>query len=186
MLVVIGQNPGFHEDISGFPFVGETGCDLHRAYLGGISAPTLAHIYLTNSYRCYHATGNPRPTYVTRCLPHLKTDLSDIACQHPDSPLFLLALGASATLAIGRLGGPITKLTAGFSNQGHSLGLDGATWHCYYTYHPAAVMRTRNLAIAVSDHMGLLQQALLGHLPQVTKPDLIDPFPPHKEIPTCP
>lgn len=188
VLVVVGQNPGLQEDLQGLPFVGPTGQDLHRAYLGGIQAPELAHIYLTNSYRCYHATGNPRPTYVTRCLHHLQHDLTVVASRHPESRLHLLALGASATLAFGRLGGPATKLTAAFSQQGHPLSLDGASWTCFYTYHPAAVMRTRNLADAVAAHMGLLQQSLLGQAPEVSHPNLVEPFspdplPPQKRSP---
>lgn len=174
VLVVIGQNPGFQENQEGLPFVGPTGDWVHNRYLAGIHAKTLASVYLLNAYRCYHPTGNPTPKYVKACLGHLTNDLKAIAALHPNASLrLILALGASATLAVSHFDKGPKTLTETFTAQGRTITVPGtpsSTWSVFATYHPAAVMRDRNLASSVHDHLQLVLDALTNTAPTPSPP----------------
>lgn len=174
VLAVIGQNPGFQENQEALPFVGQTGDWLHNRYLAGIHAKTLASVYLLNAYRCYHPTGNPTPKYVRSCLGHLTNDFKTIASYHPHTPTrLILALGASAVLAVSLFDKGPRTLTEAFTAQGRLITVPGdppTTWSVFATYHPAAVMRDRNLATSVHDHLQLVLDVLTGTTPAPTPP----------------
>lgn len=185
--VVIGQNPGRHEDEQAVPFVGQTGSDLHRVILRFLGVKDEFTVYLLNAYRCFHQTGSPKPTYVTRCSPHLQRDLQSISDVHWETDhLFILCLGQPAWGSIARLLGlPAGLESYLFAHQGTPCPITrttGATsrWWIFGTYHPAFIMRKRSAILAMQDHLRLLRDAIDGILPKPSSPRIISPRLPHR------
>src|SRR5690606_5857622 len=61
-IVFVGQNPGFHEDREGVPFIGRSGEILREAYIDGVQLAQRASVYLTTAVRC-----GPVPKYPAAC-----------------------------------------------------------------------------------------------------------------------
>lgn len=98
-LLVVGQNPGYHENACGTPFVGKSGQVLQSVYLDAASLHTLTSIYVTNTARCFHVHGDNPPNAAYRaCSPYLLDDI-----RH------LLRTSLSVTLLL--LGGPAVTHT---------------------------------------------------------------------------
>ncbi len=99
-LMLVGEQPGDHEDIEGHPFVGPAGRVLDRGLeRAGIAR---AEVYITNVVKHfrYKARGKrrihqkPDRWQVSACLPWLEAELEII---HPEA---LVCLGATAAQAL--------------------------------------------------------------------------------------
>lgn len=120
-LLVVGQNPGFHEDTRGVPFIGKSGELLQGPYLSGVSLPSLCSIFVTNTARCYHRDGDgPSNAHYRACRPYLFDDIH--ALLPHCSRLFILTLGApAATHTYALLGVPRVTLSSALTHQGRTL-----------------------------------------------------------------
>jgi DNA polymerase len=133
-IMLIGEQPGDHEDMAGAPFVGPAGQVLDRV-LTRVGIPRDG-IYMTNAVKHFkweprgkrrlHQT--PRLTEIRACRPWLDAELTSVA------PRVIVCLGATAAKAL--LGPQFRLLKA--------LGATHATpWSAALiaTYHPSAVLR---------------------------------------------
>jgi uracil-DNA glycosylase family protein len=132
--MLVGEQPGDHEDQEGRPFVGPAGSLLSDA-LAAAGLPRDS-IYLTNTVKHFkwEARGKrrihqkPNAAEVAACMPWL---LAEIATVQPD---IVVALGATAAQA---LLGRTFKVTL---QRGRLLSLaDGR--HALATIHPSALLR---------------------------------------------
>lgn len=133
-LMLVGEQPGDHEDVEGRPFVGPAGRVLDRALAeAGIDR---TEVYLTNAVKHFkwvqrgrrriHQT--PLVSEINACHPWLDAELEVV------DPRIVVALGAVAVRA---LFGPEVRLTR---HRGERLDLpDGREG--YVTVHPSAILR---------------------------------------------
>ncbi len=134
-LVVVGEQPGDEEDRTGEPFVGPAGRLLDRAlHEAGIDR---GRIYVTNAVKHFkweprgkrRLHSRPNTAEITACHPWLAAELGLV------KPAVVVCLGATAAQSIL---GKTFRLT-------QSLGsiVDAEGWKVIATYHPSAVLRTR-------------------------------------------
>jgi DNA polymerase len=133
-VVLIGEQPGHEEDLTGRPFVGPAGRLLDRA-LEAASIPRDA-VYVTNAVKHFkwvpqgkrriHA--KPSQAEIAACLPWLRAELDAI------EPEAVVCLGATAAQA---LLGPRFRVT---KQRGQWLRAPGAP-RLLATVHPSAVLR---------------------------------------------
>ncbi|MBU0514638.1 MAG: uracil-DNA glycosylase [Proteobacteria bacterium] len=130
-LVLVGEGPGFEEDVQGRPFVGRAGELLTKI----IAAMTLdrSRVYIANIVKC-RPPGNrdPRPDEIATCLPFLMRQLMAIV------PRAVITLGNVPTRTLLRTETGITRLRGHW----HRLALpDGRTVDVMPTFHPAFLLR---------------------------------------------
>jgi uracil-DNA glycosylase family 4 len=133
-LLFVGEGPGAEEDAQGLPFVGRSGKLLDRLVLEEIGL-TRDRFYIANVVKC-RPPGNrdPRPDEVEACSPWLEQQLALLR------PRVVVTLGNFASkLLLGSSQG-IGRL------RGRTYAWRGAT--LVPTYHPAAVLRGGNEAMA--------------------------------------
>jgi uracil-DNA glycosylase family protein len=136
-LMLVGEQPGDHEDRSGHPFVGPAGAVLDDALeQAGIDR---AGVYTTNAVKHfkYRPRGkrriHQRPSAAERaaCRPWLERELELVA------PVIVVALGATAAHALIGRTIPISE------SRGRPL--EGALFSTVLvTAHPSSVLRERN------------------------------------------
>jgi uracil-DNA glycosylase len=136
-LVLVGEQPGDHEDLQGHPFVGPAGRLLDRGLeSAGIDSAT---VYRTNAVKHFkweprgkrriHKT--PSRWEVAACRPWLVAELEAL------SPRVMVLLGATAAQSFFGPGFRVTK------ERGRELeGPGGAT--ALATVHPSAILRARD------------------------------------------
>ena len=133
-VMLVGEQPGDSEDLSGHPFVGPAGQLLNRALQElGIDRNTL---YLTNAVKHfrYERRGKkrihskPQVTHINACRPWLLAEIEQV------NPKVIVCLGASAARAV--------------FGPGFLLGRDRGQWHTledgtrgFATVHPSWVLR---------------------------------------------
>lgn len=135
-LMIVGEQPGEQEDLSGVPFVGPAGKILNEALAqAGLDR---AAVYLTNSVKHFKFTTRgktrlhqkPSGLEVHACKPWLDAEIARI------QPQVIVALGATAGTAIlGRLPRISEERGQIFSN----LKMAAAV---LVTWHPAAILRS--------------------------------------------
>jgi uracil-DNA glycosylase len=142
-VVMVGEQPGDHEDVEGHVFVGPAGRLLDKALAeAGLDRD---RIYLTNAVKHFKFTERgkrrihqqPRRSEVLACLPWLQTELDLVR------PQLVVVLGAVAAKA---MLGPSFKLTA---HRGEVLPQEG--YDLIATVHPSAVLRASDRAEAYSE-----------------------------------
>jgi DNA polymerase len=139
-LMLVGEQPGDHEDRSGHPFVGPAGTILDEALeQAGIARSA---VYTTNAVKHfkYRARGKrrihqrPSAAEQTACRPWLERELGLVA------PRAVVALGATAAHAL------IGRATAIGQNRGRPL--EGALYSpVLVTAHPSSVLRQRDAGL---------------------------------------
>jgi DNA polymerase len=138
-LLIVGEQPGNEEDLSGEPFVGPAGRILNEA-LAAVGVDR-ARAYVTNTVKHFKwtARGNrrlhqkPGATEVNACLPWLEKEIEVIR------PEVLLCLGATAAQAL--LGRDFRV-----SVQRGLVMPTGYANHAVATIHPSAILRQRTPA----------------------------------------
>jgi DNA polymerase len=176
ILFIIGQNPGFYEDMQGIPFIGKPGKILKEVYLKGIKLEERTHIYLGNGVRC-HTTNNetPKPRHYIECNQYLIDDLKYI------KPNIILTLGATTTTSFFKniLGLPKISLKKAFELNGNQYESDEhkieylGTINVFSTYHPSALIRNNNLINSVHSHMQLISDCIDGTMASPSNPKII-------------
>jgi uracil-DNA glycosylase family 4 len=179
LLVVLGMNPGFQEDRANEPFIGPSGRLLREVYLPSILPA--ATVVLLNTARCYTpAASPPKPRHFRTCFPlYSAKDLDALGSYiQPTIPKILLCCGAHAVSTVTKFTASKSwSLTHAFTRQGTPTNLWG-DWQLFTTFHPAAVLRSRNLLHPVADHMTLVHAALTGAMPVASSPRVVPPFSP--------
>lgn len=143
-LVLVGEGPGFEEDVKGIPFVGAAG-QLLAKILKAINLERKA-VYICNVVKCRPpGNRNPKPDEIASCLPFLKRQIKAIG------PEFICTLGAFATQTLLQTDEPISRLRGRF--------------HVYEgipllpTYHPAFLLRNPDRKRDVWEDVQKLQSA---------------------------
>jgi uracil-DNA glycosylase family 4 len=184
IVAVLGMNPGFQEDRSNEPFVGPSGKMLKEIYLPAILPH--ATVLLLNTARCYTpAAAPPKPRHFRCCFPKFSATDLDTVGQYiqPHVSKILLCTGAHAISTVTKFThGKSWSLASAFTKQGTPTGLWG-DWQLFTTFHPAAVLRSRNLLHPVADHMTLVHAAVTGSMPVASSPRVVHPFSPFEVTP---
>jgi uracil-DNA glycosylase family 4 len=125
-IMLIGEAPGKEEDLTGMPFMGRAGKLLDRALAkAGLYR---SEVFITSTIKCRPPKNRkPKKREIDACKPYLD---SQIEILHPK---VVCLMGNTATLAV--LGIQGVKSLRGQILQDIFL----------VTYHPAAVLRNRNL-----------------------------------------
>ncbi|MHB9156018.1 MAG: uracil-DNA glycosylase [Endomicrobiales bacterium] len=156
-LMFVGEGPGFDEDHSGEPFIGNAG-QLLTKIIEAIGF-TRQDVYIANIVKCHpmldpsnpEKRGNdrpPSPEEMQACLPYLEKQVDLI------QPKLICALGNSATQALLAVPGGISKLRGRFFEyRGIPL---------MPTYHPAALLRNPSLKKDVWADMKMIRARLAG------------------------
>ena len=137
-LLLVGEQPGDHEDRDGHPFVGPAGAMLDRA----LEAAEIRRddVYLTNAVKHFkwEARGKvrihkkPNAAEVRACAPWWRAELAAV------DPRIVVALGATAAQAVI---GPDIRVTR---DRGVVLPAAAEGYDAVVTFHPSAILRASN------------------------------------------
>jgi uracil-DNA glycosylase len=125
-IMLVGEAPGREEDLKGLPFVGRAGKLLDKALLeAGLER---SEVFITSVVKCRPPENRkPKKEEINLCHPYLQAQMDLV------NPRIVCLMGNTATQAVLGMQG-VTNLR-GQIQQGRFL----------ITYHPAAVLRNRNL-----------------------------------------
>lgn len=125
-LMLIGEGPGYDEDVQGRPFVGKAGQLLTRI-LQSVQVDR-KEVYITNIIKCRPpGNRNPEPDEIKSCYPFLLKQIQAIR------PKVICALGTFAAQTLLQKEAKITFL------RGKSFDFQGIK--IFPTYHPAFLLR---------------------------------------------
>ncbi len=125
-LMLIGEGPGYDEDVQGKPFVGRAG-QLLTKILQAIAIQR-DEVYITNIIKCRPPQNrNPEPGEIESCYPFLLKQIQAI------QPRIICALGTFAAQTLLKTNGKITSL------RGRAYTFSGI--QIFPTYHPAYLLR---------------------------------------------
>jgi DNA polymerase len=125
-LMIIGEGPGYDEDVQGRPFVGKAG-QLLTKIIQSIHLQR-EDVYITNIVKCRPPQNrNPEPEEIGSCNPFLLQQINSI------QPKIICTLGTFATQTLLNTNVKITEL------RGKSYDLRGIK--VFPTYHPAYLLR---------------------------------------------
>jgi uracil-DNA glycosylase family protein len=132
-LVLVGEQPGDHEDREGAPFVGPAG----RVLRGILESAGIAldDVYMTNAVKHFkhdvrgkrRLHKKPNTAEIEACHPWLDAELNAVRAR------VVVALGATAARSL------LGTTVAIAANRDNEFDLDGRT--LVVTYHPSAVLR---------------------------------------------
>ena len=134
-MMLVGEQPGDSEDLTGHPFVGPAGKLLDRCLVeAGIER---SQAYVTNTVKHFkwvprgarRLHSKPNVTEIAACLPWLEAELAAV------QPKILVALGATAAQA---LFGKAFRVTR---DRGRPVPSHWAA-HALATVHPSSLLRT--------------------------------------------
>ncbi len=126
-LMIIGEAPGYEEDVQGAPFVGKAGALLTKM-VEAIDLNRERDVFITNILKCRPPNNrNPNNTEISACKPILTKQIEII------SPKVILALGRIAAHELLNVTNTLGKLRAEIHNY------NGVP--VVVTYHPAALLR---------------------------------------------
>ena len=130
-LMIIGEAPGFHEDRSGEPFVGDAGTMLDRM-LSNVLGLERAEVYITNVVKCRPPDNrNPQGEEIARCAPFLQAQLRAVR------PKVVLVLGSVASRTLFQTTSGVKRLRG----QWQTLEWPGGRARALATFHPAYLLR---------------------------------------------
>ena len=125
-LMLIGEGPGYDEDVQGRPFVGKAG-QLLTKILQSINLPR-EEVYIANIIKCRPPQNrNPEPDEIQSCNPFLMKQIRVI------QPKIICALGTFSAQTLLKTDTKITAL------RGKFFDLEGIK--VIPTYHPAFLLR---------------------------------------------
>jgi len=125
-LMLIGEAPGYDEDVQGRPFVGKAG-QLLTKILQSINLPR-EEVYITNIVKCRPPQNrNPQPDEIQSCNPFLVKQITVV------QPKIICALGSFSAQTLLKTDTKITAL------RGKLFDLEGIK--VIPTYHPAFLLR---------------------------------------------
>lgn len=129
-IMIVGEAPGFNEDVQGLPFVGAAG-KLLDTLLGQIGL-SRSEVFITNILKCRPPQNrDPMPHEAEACLPYLRWQFKLI------EPKAVVVLGRHALERVLPGVGPISRVHGQFF-----MRADVAFMPCY---HPAAALHNGSL-----------------------------------------
>ncbi len=144
-LMVIGEGPGYEEDLQGKPFVGKAG-QLLTKILQSIHLQR-EEVYITNIIKCRPPQNrNPEPDEIEACYPFLQKQMEAIR------PKIICALGTFAAQTLLKTDAKITSL------RGKVYEVSGI--RLFPTYHPAYLLRNPEKKREVWEDIKQVAQAL--------------------------
>lgn len=174
-LVIVGEQPGEHEDRSGIPLVGPAGEMLNRV-LDSLGVRR-TDVWISNAVKHFHHEGlskprrihaRPPPDVIERCRPWLGRELDLLG------PAPVVCLGRSAALSVlGR------RVTISEAREAWHRGLGDRPTRV--THHPALALRHRTEAARVEAEL----EADIAHALEATPLDAADPVCPAGSGPLC-
>ncbi len=145
-LMIIGEGPGYDEDLQGRPFVGKAG-QLLTKILQSIHLQR-EEVYITNIIKCRPPQNrNPEPDEIQNCHPFLVMQINAI------QPKIICALGTFAAHTLLKTDAKITSL------RGRSYDLSGIK--VFPTYHPAYLLRNPERKKEVWEDMKQISKCLI-------------------------
>lgn len=143
-LVLVGEGPGYEEDVQGIPFVGQAG-QLLTKILRAIHL-TREEVYICNIIKCRPpGNRNPESDEIAACMPFLRRQIRAIR------PRLICALGTFAAQRLLETDTPISRLRGDFHTYDNTPLLP--------TYHPAFLLRNPAKKRDVWEDMQKLQVA---------------------------
>ncbi len=145
-LMVIGEAPGYDEDIQGKPFVGKAG-NLLTKMLAAINIDREKDVFITNILKCRPPENrNPDQTESIACSPMLKRQIRII---DPKAILLLGRIAAHELLSVKESIGKMRAETHNYNNI-----------PVIVTYHPAALLRNQQYKRPAWEDLQKLQELL--------------------------
>ena len=130
-ILLIGEGPGYDEDIKGLPFVGRSGQLLDKI-LSACGFNRKEHVFIGNIVKCRPPQNRaPLPEERLACIPYLLKQIELI------NPKIIILLGATAL--------------QGLIDPNARISIERGNWKTWNnrlvmpTYHPAALLRNQNL-----------------------------------------
>ena len=129
-IMIVGEAPGFNEDLRGLPFVGPAG-KLLDTLLAGIGLRR-QDVYITNVLKCRPPQNrDPMPNEAEACAPYLNWQLKLV------EPKVVIVLGRHALERLLPGHGPISRV------HGQMVDREGIKYVA--VYHPAAALHNGSL-----------------------------------------
>lgn len=148
LVLVVGEGPGADEDRHGLPFVGKAGQYLDQ-WLKAIHLYRQENVYITNVIKCRPPENrDPHPEEISACISYLEEQVE--------------ILKPRAVLTVGRISSSVLL------GEGHRMAdIHGRLFEyrgipVVPTYHPAAVLRNRDLRRTVWQDLQVLHQHLFS------------------------
>ncbi|MCK4662401.1 MAG: uracil-DNA glycosylase [Bacteroidales bacterium] len=130
-IMLIGEGPGYYEDIQGIPFVGKSGQLLDKI-LDVCGFTRKEHVFIGNIVKCRPPNNrDPLPIERETCLPYLLKQIELI------DPKIIILLGATALKGLVDANARITKVRGEWLTWKNRLVMP--------TYHPSALLRNPKL-----------------------------------------
>lgn len=147
LVLVIGEGPGFEEDMSGQPFVGNAGKLLDKM-LASIQLSRTKNCFITNVVKCRPPQNrNPYPEEMDACNAYLLAQISVL------KPKLILCVGSVASQKLLSSSYGVTKLRGSFYE---TLNIPVAV-----TYHPSALLRDNSLKAYAWQDLKMVREKLL-------------------------
>jgi uracil-DNA glycosylase family 4 len=164
-IMLVGEGPGYHEDLQGLPFVGAAGHFLDELLTrAGIARPD---VFITNVVKCRPPNNrDPSPEEIAACSDYL---MAQIAIIKPRA-VFTLGRFALATLID-------EKLTSISKVHGKAYRKSGIVY--VPLYHPAAALHNERLRDTIVEDMARAAALLRAELSEPAAP----PTPPSRPQP---
>ncbi len=147
-LMIVGEGPGYEEDVQGKPFVGRAG-QLLTKILQSIHLQR-EEVYIANIIKCRPPQNrNPEPEEIQNCYPFLLRQIQAI------QPQIICALGTFAAQTLLKTDTKITALRGKF--------FDFSGIKVVPTYHPAYLLRNPERKREVWEDMKKISQWMADH-----------------------
>ena len=155
-VLVIGEGPGYEEDVQGKPFVGPAGQLLDKM-LAAIQLSREINTFITNIVKCRPPANRiPYPEEAQACEAFLKAQISIL------KPKLILCVGSTASKNLLKTSVGVTKLR-GQVYEYNAIPV------CV-TYHPSALLRDTSLKRPAWEDLKSLKKQLLKLAPDYEKP----------------
>jgi len=137
-IMLIGEAPGYNEDISGKPFVGEAGKILNELLKSvGLERKD---VYITNILKCRPpGNRNPRPEEIKACVPYLDRQISLL------KPRIIATLGSFAMSYIFEKFGLKKEKISSVHGKVFKVNNLTGTVKIIPLYHPAVAVYNKNM-----------------------------------------
>ena len=160
-LMIIGEGPGYEEDVQGRPFVGKAG-QLLTKILHSIHLQR-EEVYITNIIKCRPPQNrNPELEEIQCCYPFLLKQIQAI------QPRIICALGTFAAQTLLKTDAKITTLRGKF----HEF----AGIKVFPTYHPAYLLRNPERKREVWEDMKQISNWMVSHVGIPVRPTCGDSY----------
>jgi len=152
-VMLVGEAPGYWEDVKGRPFVGAAGKLLDELLAGiGLSR---GEIYIANVLKCRPPKNrDPRPEEVEACTPYLDRQIRII------SPRVIVSLGRHSTrYLLGKAGLEFSQMRT-THGQVYQLEILDLKLLLMPTYHPAAALYNPKYRQIIEEDLQVLKELL--------------------------